>query len=150
MSEEKPRIGAGVGVMIVRAGKVLLGLRKVKPKHMDAGLHGEETWCLPGGKMEYGETFENAAKRELMEETGIELKESRILCVNNDMNEYAHFITIGILAKKYSGEAEVNEPDEITEWRWFDLNKIPKNLFFPTQKIIECYKQGRFNLPEKE
>ncbi len=149
MTEEQLRIGAGVGVMVVRAGKVLLGMRAQKPEEIDAGLHGEGTWCLPGGKMEYGESFEETAKRELMEETGIELRESRVLCVNNDMNEYAHFITVGMLAKKYIGEAQVTEPDEIIEWRWFDLNKVPKDLFFPTRKIIECYKQGRFNLPEK-
>ncbi|MEW6295594.1 MAG: hypothetical protein AB1467_04860 [Candidatus Diapherotrites archaeon] len=31
------------------------------------------------------------------------------------------------------------EPDEITEWKWFPLNNIPKPIFFPTEKILKNY-----------
>jgi len=143
MTEEK-KIGIEFGIMVVRAGKVLLGKRNESPETADSELHGEGTWTMPSGKLEYGETFESGAKRELMEETGIELREFRVLCVNNDKNEHAHFVTLGFLAKKYFGEAQVKEPEEITEWRWFDLNKIPNNLYIPTAKILENYKQGKF------
>jgi len=148
MENEEQHIGAGVGIMVLRAGKILLGKRSENPETADSELHGEGTWTMPGGKMEYGETFEETAIRELFEETGMHLKEMRIMCINNDQNEHAHFITIGILAKKYLGEPRVTEPEEITEWRWFDLNKIPKNLFMPSAKILENYKQSRFYIQQ--
>jgi 8-oxo-dGTP diphosphatase len=58
-----PRVG--VGVMIVRGGKVLIGQRK--------GSHGAGQHALPGGKLEWKETWEECARREILEETGIEL-----------------------------------------------------------------------------
>lgn len=149
MTEEKPHIGAGVGIMVIRAGKLLLGKRSEDPETADSELHGEGTWTMPGGKIEFGESFEDTAVRELFEETGMHLKELRVMCVNNDKTEDAHFITIGILAKKYAGEPKVTEPEEITEWKWFDLNKIPRNLFMPSAKILENYRQSRFYIPEQ-
>lgn len=59
-------IRVGVGVYIFnQKNRVLLGLRKSQ--------HGQGTWCPPSGHMEYGETNEQAALREVKEETGLEL-----------------------------------------------------------------------------
>jgi ADP-ribose pyrophosphatase/8-oxo-dGTP diphosphatase len=58
--------------------------------------------------------------------------------------ETAHFVTIGLLAKKFSGKAKVMEPEEITEWHWFDLKKLPKPLFFPSARILKNYKNKKF------
>ena len=44
----------------------------------------------------------------------------------------------------FSGEPKVMEPDEITEWGWFDLNKLPKPLFFPSEKVLKNYFEGKF------
>ncbi|MCX6803899.1 MAG: NUDIX domain-containing protein [Candidatus Diapherotrites archaeon] len=148
MAEEEKRIGVGVGIMVMRAGKVLLGKRNDDANKADSELHGEGTWTMPGGKIKYGESFEEAAIRELEEETGIELIEMRIMCVNNDKNEHAHFVTIGVLAKKYIGEAQVMEPEEITDWKWFEIKKVPKKLFEPSAKVLENYKQSRFYIEE--
>ena len=82
MAEEKKRVGAGFGVMLLRKGKVLLGKRHEDKEKADSELHGEGTWTMPGGKFEWGETFEEGAKREVMEETGITLKKAKVLCVN--------------------------------------------------------------------
>ena len=146
MVEEKKRIGTGFGVMVTRGGKVLLGLRNSDAEKASSELHGEGTWTMPGGKFEHGETFEEGAARELYEETGMTLKKMRVMCVQNDMNGDAHFITIGFLAKEYSGEPEVMEPEEITEWRWFPLNAIPKNIYPPSAKVLEAYKRQTFYL----
>jgi len=144
MVEEKKRVGAGFGIMVVRGGMVLLGKRNDDAKKASSELSGEGTWTMPGGKLEFGETFEEGAARELEEETGLILKKMRVLCVQNDMTEKAHFVTIGFLAKEYKGEVHVMEPDEITEWRWFPLNAIPQNIFPPSAKVLEAYKRQVF------
>ncbi len=56
MNDEQ-RIRIGVGVMIFKDGKVLAGRRK--------GAHGEGTWAWPGGHLEYMESFEGCARREV-------------------------------------------------------------------------------------
>jgi hypothetical protein len=41
------------------------------------------------------------------------------------------------------------EPDEITEWRWFDLGDLPAPLFFPSAKIINNHQKGLFYIPQQ-
>ena len=141
---EKKKIGVGIGVMIMKDRKILLGKRHINPEKADSELHGEGTWTMPGGKLEYGETFEEGAIRETMEETSIKLNNIKIISVNNDKNEHAHFITIGMFSDDFEGVVKVMEPDEITEWKWFDLDNLPKNIFFPSVKLLENYKQKKF------
>lgn len=144
MSIEKKKVGAGFGVMLMRAGKILLGQRHFDPDKADSELHGEGTWTMPGGKIEFGESLEEGAKREVLEETGIKLGNVKVICVNNDKNEYAHFITIGMHSEEFEGEPKVMEPDEIVEWKWFDLSDLPSPIYFPSAKVIENYKQDKF------
>ena len=141
---ENKKVGVGFGVIILKDNKILLGLRNDDAKKADSELHGEGTWTMPGGKLEYGETFEEGGIREVKEETDIDVKNIEIFCVQNDMNEYAHFVTIGMIATKFNGIEKVMEPDEIVDWKWFDIDKLPKNLFFPSKKCIEKYKEGLF------
>jgi len=70
---------------------------------------------MPGGKLDFGETFEDGAKRETLEETGIILNKVDVICVNQDMVEDAHFVTIGLFSEDFVGDPKVMEPDEITE-----------------------------------
>jgi 8-oxo-dGTP diphosphatase len=99
--------------------------------------------------LHFGETFEEGAKREVKEETGIILKSVKVFCVNNDMVETAHFVTMGLLSDDFEGEPIVMEPDEITEWGWFDMNKLPGPIYFPSEKTIENYKRKQFYIPKR-
>lgn len=144
MEGEKKRVGVGFGVMILRDGKVLLGKRHSDAEKADSELHGEGTWTMPGGKLEHGESFEDGAKRETKEETGLNLNSVEVICVNNDKNEHAHFVTVGLFSNSISGEPQVMEPDEIVEWRWFNFDEIPSSIFFPSAKILDNYKQNKF------
>lgn len=133
--------GVGVGVMILKNNKVLLGRRHSDPQKADSQLHGEGSWTMPGGKLDFGEKLEDAACREVLEETGISIDKEKldIISVTNDIVSDAHFVTIGFLYKEFEGEAEVMEPDEIVEWKWFDLDNLPGPIFFPSEKILKKF-----------
>lgn len=127
--------------MILKDNKVLLGKRHGDPKKADSELHGEGSWTMPGGKLHFKEELKDAAWREVFEETGIKPDKEKleIISVTNDVVEDAHFVTIGFLCQDFKGEPGVMEPDEITEWRWFELNNLPSPVFFPSEKIIKNF-----------
>jgi len=135
------KVGVGFGVMMLKDGKVLFGKRHEDPEKADSELHGEGTWTMPGGKIEFGESFEAAAAREVLEETDLRINEDKLKFVSlaNDQVTDAQFVTIGFLCEDFEGEVKVMEPDEITEWSWFDLSDLPANMFFPSAKIVKNY-----------
>jgi len=136
------RIGVGVGVIILnKDGQVLLGLRS-KASGSDLGLN--DVWTLPGGKIEYGESFEVAGARETLEETGLVVREMEVRTVQTDKNDQAHYVTIGLVARAFDGEPRAMEPDKITQWQWFDFDKLPDKMYFPSAKFIEKYRAGIF------
>ncbi len=142
---EEKHIGAGCGVLIFNPdGKLLLGLRNYNQETADSEMHEEGTWSCPGGNIEYGETFEEAGAREAKEETGIIVKNLEVFCVQTDMNEHAHYVSVGMLAKEFEGTPEVKEPDVIVKWEWFDLNNLPDNIFTPSRKTIDCFLTHKF------
>ena len=130
----RPKVG--VGVMIIKNGKVLLGKRK--------GSHGAGEYAWPGGSMEYMESFEECAKRETKEETGMEIKNIRFLRLMN-LKHFApkHFVDIELLADWESGEAQLLEPEKFESWQWYDLDNLPEPLFYPQYSCIEAYKTGK-------
>ena len=97
-----------------------------------------------GGHFENNEL--NDAKkcilRELEEETSLKATDLKLLCISDDMTETAHYVTVGFIVNNYTGEVKTMEPETILEWRWFDLDDLPTNLYKPSQKCIEKYKQG--------
>jgi mutator protein MutT len=148
MSDDKPRVGAGLGVILVRSdGQILLGRRHVDPDKADSAFRSAGEWCLPGGKLDWGETLEEGAKREVQEETGLVIIDPEVISIHNCKNEHAHFMTAGLVAKKWTGEPQVMEPDEITEWGWFYLDALPQPRYFPSFEVIDNYRQGKFYIP---
>ncbi len=145
MADEKKRVGAGLGVILVKKdGTILLGKRHPDPDKADSAFRSSGEWCLPGGKLDWGETFEEGAIREVQEETGITIADPQVISVHNCKNEHAHFMTVGLLAEQWQGEAQVMEPDEITEWDWFALDNLPQPRYFPSFEVIENYMQKKF------
>jgi 8-oxo-dGTP diphosphatase len=128
ISEAKhPRVG--VGVCICRDGKVLLGKR--------AGSHGEGTWSFPGGHLEFGESIEDCAHRETLEETGLEIERIRVGPYTNDFfpAEEKHYITLFVIAHSSQGQPQRVEPHKCLEWKWFDWRSLPTPLFVPIQNL---------------
>jgi 8-oxo-dGTP diphosphatase len=128
-NDNRPKVG--VGVYIVRQGTILLGKRH--------GSHGTNTYSAPGGHLEFGETWQQCATREVEEETGLKINNVRYLGLTNDIfkTESKHYITIAMLADYDSGEAELREPDKCLGWRWYGLDSLPKNLFLPCENLLK-------------
>ena len=137
--EQNRRPGVGIATMVLKDNKVLLGKRHVNPEKASSLLHGEGTWTMPGGKLDFGQDLVRAAKREALEETGIKIKNLKIISLSNDIVEDAHFLTVGFLCTDFEGEPMVMEPEEITEWQWFPIDKLPYPIFFPSAKILKNY-----------
>src|SRR3989338_8020686 len=101
MKNDKVRPKVGIGVMILKRGKVLMGLR--------ANNHGAGTWCFAGGNLELGESFAACAKREIMEECGVRVKNIRFQCVANIKKYGSHYAMIGFAADWQTGEPKLLE-----------------------------------------
>ncbi len=134
-------------MILEKDGKILLGLRHPDPDKADSAFRSAGEWSLPGGKLEWGESFEAGAMREVAEETGIKIKNPKVISVHNCKNQYAHFMTVGLVAAEWEGEASVMEPDEIIKWDWFDLKNLPEPRYFPSFEVIENYLQNKFYIP---
>ena len=129
--DKRPNLG--VGVIIVKDGKVLLGKRR--------NAHGAGCWCLPGGHLEFNEDIEDCARREAMEETGIQIKNIRFGPYTNDKfeKEEKHYVTLFVLAEYDSGDVVLREPEKCERWRWFEWDELPEPLFLPVENLL---KQG--------
>jgi 8-oxo-dGTP diphosphatase len=125
---QRPLIG--IGVIICRDGKVLLGKRR--------NAHGAGAWCCPGGHLEYGESFAACARREVKEETGLDIENIRPGTFTNDLFRDArkHYVTLFMLADCPRGTPRVCEPDKCETWGWFSENTLPRPLFLPLQNLL--------------
>ena len=130
--------GVGVGVMVLNENKILLGLRNPDKIKASSELQGQGTWTMPGGKVEFMEKLIDAAKRELKEETDLVAENLELLCISDDMTDTAHYVSVGFIVKKYTGEIKTMEPETILEWKWFDMNNLPENLYIYIKAHHDC------------
>jgi 8-oxo-dGTP diphosphatase len=124
----------GVPVIIINSKKeILLGKRSKKSPFYP------NTWGLPGGMMEYNETPEETAKREVKEEIDVEIKIIKKLEIYNNLpnkNCKAHLIDIPFIAKIIHGNPEPK--DETIEIKWFQPFEIKKiKLAYSHKEILK-------------
>ena len=103
------------------------------------GLTARAPGLCPGGHLEGGESFEACCKREVLEETGLTIKDPRPLVFTNDVfiDEGLHYVTLFFTADYESGELVVREPRQCEEWRWVSLNHIPQPIFLPLSNALK-------------
>lgn len=135
---DRPKVG--VGVIIQNSKKeILIGKRK--------GTHSPY-FSIPGGHLENGETFEEAAKKEIFEETGLRIHNPRVICVTNNMktfkNEGKHYISVNLYTNEFEGKLEVKEKDKCESWEWYSPTEIPRPHFDASEFAIECFLQDKF------
>lgn len=127
----------GAGIYIYKDEKLLLQKRK------DNGC-----WSDHGGCVEIGEKVEDAAKRELFEETGLIARNLELIGVFSGENMFhtypngdkVYIIQISYLCEDFYG-TPLTETDEITDLQWFDINSLPSNINPPIQdSLSNCIK----------
>jgi len=124
---------AAVGVVVVRDDKILL-IRRAKPPKLNE-------WSIPGGMQEIGETTEDAAFREVLEETSITIERPQFLDIVNyidrDRNGRVkhHYTLIDYAANYHSGVLRAG--DDAGEARWVSIDRLSHyNLWSKTESMI--------------
>lgn len=129
MSENSVRVG--IGVFVFKNAKFLMQKRQ--------GSHGQGTWSVPGGHLEFGESFEDTAHREVKEETDLEIKNIRFGAVTNDnfTDEDKHYVTVWMLSDWADGIEHITEPDKCLQQEWHTFDDLPSPLFLPWNQLLE-------------
>jgi ADP-ribose pyrophosphatase YjhB (NUDIX family) len=126
-SHAAPQFRPTAGVLLAREGKVLLVRRGGEP--------ARGKWDVPGGFLEPGEQPEDAARREIREELGIELGPLRLLLA--DLNPLADGTTVlDLIFEAASFTGTPRPADDVTEVAWFDVTAPPEDLAFDTTRRI--------------
>jgi 8-oxo-dGTP diphosphatase len=130
MLDNRPKIG--IGIMIFKENKILLGKRR--------GSHGAGEYAFPGGHLEYMESFSECAIREINEECGIEIQNIRFQFLANVTKYYPkHYVHINLLADWAKGEPKILEPNKCEKWAWYDLCNLPTPLFEMSKMAVKSY-----------
>ena len=141
---KRPKVG--LGCLILRKNKedgnlfYLVGIRK--------SSHGAGLYSLPGGHLEYGESWQECAYKEALEETNLNIAPNqwRFAFVNNSISpaknpkdDPLHYVDI-IMSCMYAGENEPinNEPDKCQGWEWvkWDAHNLDQDKLFCGTKTI--------------
>ena len=114
--------------VILNGRKVLLALRASDPQ--------KGMWCLPGGFIEWGESPEEGAKRELFEETGITAEKLSLIGVYGSITgTQQHVLLIAYSVLEWHGEPEAG--DDADEVKWFAVDEIPPLAFKVHDRVLE-------------
>ncbi|KAJ8448207.1 hypothetical protein Cgig2_025131 [Carnegiea gigantea] len=132
MTKLEPKVA--VVVFLLKGRKVLLGRRR--------SAVGRSTFALPGGNLEFGESFEECAAREVKEETGLEIQKTELLTVTNNLfleqPKPLHYVTI-FMRSVQADDDEVPqnmEPEKCDGWDWYEWEDLPQPLFWPLEKMV--------------
>ena len=134
-SDKKAPIDVAVGILMKENGDVLLAQRP-------AGKPYEGYWEFPGGKVEIGETVEEALKREFMEELGITVQNTDPWCCVEHVYPHAHVRLHFFIIRRWAGHPQSREsqsfgwqgaihvepllPATIPLIRWLDALRYPR------------------------
>jgi 8-oxo-dGTP diphosphatase len=115
-------------------GVILLGEAIVLVKRRNQPYAG--MWALPGGFVEYGETVEDAVKREILEETGLKVEIEKLAGIYSDpkRDPRGHTVSVVFLCKKTGGSLKADS--DAADVGVFPLAKLP-HLAFDHRKIID-------------
>lgn len=137
--KREPRVG--VAVIVMNGDKILMSQRR--------NIRGDGFWQFPGGHLEFMEEFDDAARREVREETGLGVriidKDFPFASVNEMFDRKKHYVIQFIRAKYISGTPENKEPHKSSDWSWHSWYDMSKPLFAGIKYLV---KHGRDPIKE--
>ena len=117
-----------VDIVLYRAGHGVLLIERRNPPH---------GWALPGGFIDYGESAEQAAVREALEETGLAVRLTGLLGVYSDPDRDPRFHTLSVVYAATAGQdATPCAGDDAKNARFFPLDALPSNMAFDHCRIV--------------
>ncbi|MFH0864125.1 MAG: NUDIX domain-containing protein [Candidatus Gottesmanbacteria bacterium] len=141
-------IGVSVGALIFnKKGEIFLTKRSKNTKNE----HG--CWEAPGGGVEFGETLQDAIKREIKEEYGVDIILLKQLPAQNHLlpKESQHWVPTSFIAKIKNGQTpKIMEPEKCDNLGWFPLNKLPRPLSVITKLDLKALKKDKINISNYE
>lgn len=142
-------VKVGVGALLIKNGKVLLGKRLSKI--------GNNMFSPPGGLVDFWEEPFDAIVREVTEECNLSIRTAHkgpwFSNIHQDQGALDHSISLFYLVTDFSGKLTTKEPDKCESWNWYELNKLPTPLFAPMQSFIHEYPHftdGNFSMFARE
>ncbi|NKN36505.1 NUDIX domain-containing protein [Agrobacterium sp. a22-2] len=122
--------GVGVGLAILRDGRLLLYRRMKAP---EAGF-----WNIVGGKVDHLEPADQAARREAQEETGLAIGRLEFLGHTEQIiaADRQHWVSLLYKTDDIQGEPQLTEPDKLSDFGWFDLDALPEPLSAFTAAVL--------------
>ncbi|MEL6863884.1 MAG: NUDIX domain-containing protein [Bacteroidota bacterium] len=141
---DRPMIGIGI-IIENEANQILIGQR--------LGSHADQAFSIPGGHLELGETFEEAAIKEVLEETSMTIFDPKVICVTNNLRTYwseqKHYISITLYTNRFEGVPKIMEPDRCASWQWVDPRALPQPHFDASEFSVECFLKQQFYIPNQ-
>lgn len=115
-------------------------------------VKGERTyWLLPGGGLEFGESIADCARRELMEETNLEIEPGDLLftCESIPPDKHRHVVNLFLDAKVTGGRIQIGDEEVLAETRFVPIAELHRMTIYPPIKtvLIDYLENG--NLPER-
>jgi len=141
MKPGKDYMGLGVGAIIQNdKGEILLLKRPstITPDRTTSGM-----WSVPGGEVEFMEKIEDAVKREVREEVGVEVEIIKNIGYHDQILERAkiHWHCNSFLCKIKSGTPKILEPNKCEKLEWFNPKRFPENCGI-SHIVVPSYKLG--------
>ena len=117
----------GVAIVLLDGDRVLLARRARGPYKGD--------WCFPCGYVEWEEDVREAAKREMLEETGLEVEVGPVYAVHSNFHDpNSHTVGIWFQGSVLGGELQAGDDVDMVEY--MPLERLPDNMAFPTDRLV--------------
>ena len=134
-NERYPRVR--VAVIIIDDGKIVL-VRHEK--------YGKTYWVLPGGGVDFGESLEEAAVREVKEEINLDIAVDKLVFVNDSLPEdlHRHVVNVYFTGRILGGELKLGPDSIMREVRYFPVEELANLLFYPgiAEYIVQEHRGG--------
>ncbi len=123
--------------VIIQDGKILL---------VQHHKYGKKYWLLPGGGVDYGETLFEATRREVKEETDLDVKIEDLLCISESIppDGHRHVINYYFQAELSGGELHLGDDPYLCDVQWHRIEDLPHLIVYPniTQELIQWIQTG--------